>query len=102
MRARTIFAGVAFRIKGAGADGFQIESQIFDTENFRLVHRNSAGDLLQVFTAGNFHQQLFDFAEFILGGKLRRVGGKGFQRIHIGRKPGEAVGFMLVLIKSIG
>ena len=76
--------------------------KIFDTENFRLVHGNSAGDLLEIFAAGDLHQQLFDLAELALGGKLRRVGGKGFQRIHIGCKPGQAMGLVLVLVKSRG
>ncbi len=97
----TGFAGVAFRIKGAGADGFQIESQIFDTENFRLIHGNSAHDLLQIFATANLHEQLFDFAELVLGGKFRRVGGKCLQRIHIGCKPGEAMSFVLVLVEGI-
>ena len=100
--AGAVFAGVALRIEGAGAQAFQIDSEIFDTENFRLVHGNSACDLLQVFAAGDFQQELFDFAKFALGGEFRRVGGQGFQRIHIGCKPGKAVGFVLVLVKGRG
>jgi hypothetical protein len=95
-----VFAGVAFCIKDTGAHGVHVEPQVFSTENLRLVHGNSARDLLQVFTAGDLQQELFDFAKFSLGGELRRIGGKGFQRIHIGRKPGKPVGFVLVLVKG--
>ena len=101
-KASPVPAGVAFRIKGAGAKVFQIDSQIFNTENLRLVHGNSARDLLQVFAAGDFQQELFNFAKLAKGGKFRCVSSKGFQRIDIGCKPGKAVGLVLVLVKGRG
>ena len=74
------------------------KSHIAGAGKFRLVHRNAARNLVQIFTSGDLHEQAFDLREFSRRSEPPCIGRKFLQRGHIGGQPRQSVRRMLLTV----
>ena len=93
-------AAVEKRASGYGLQVALAEAQAGEAKDFGLVHGNSTHDLVQVFSAGDFHQELFHFPQLAEAGKPCHIGGERLESIQIGGKPSQPMGRVLVLVKG--
>ena len=83
-----------------GATSSARQAEIGEADDLALAHRNAAENLREIFADADLRQQGFGFAEAALSRMRARIGGHFLDRLDIGREPGEAVGGVLLALRS--
>ena len=88
--------------RAPGLAGLVVEPEVARPRHLALAHRDAAAQLRQVFAEADLQDELLRLAQPPLAREAARPGVEFVQRLHIGRRPGEAMGGGLMGLQRLG